>query len=423
MAEKQCENLIYRNIFWRSVERIVEIRYCGVVGVDKSEFLGWIRRAMPSDNVNLAHVDPRRKNRVKDGLVPGIALTGGVAVTLVWTMTASDPYWRLVDAESLPAPAYESATDIRSEMLLSNGDTGAVNPASEPLIGASRVGAVLAVNKPVAIADDAIAARHSLMAEPIIAMVAPFEPAIPTGPAIDPTIAYVSPREIIPVSADLGLDAGFPISSVPFPLPAPAAFRDHDMQVGQVLQGEEPLSPIAVPNSPVPPHFAANVDTELALGLDRSGRIDVQRRLALAGFEPSGYDGVFGERTRGAIADFQVAWGFPVTGYLEPAVFADLNQRTEEAYQALQRRAATQPSGAPELAPVARERQIASVQTGGRCIRNTDGRIIERQGLVCDLTGFSESFVSFGRDTLPGEEPSSAGASALPPNLVPGVDR
>ena len=197
--------------------------------------------------------------------------------------------------------------------------------------------------------------------------------------------------------------------------------------VAQAVSGPA-LDPFDAPAAPAQPRVAGSAVTEAALALGRSGRIDVQRRLALAGFDPSGFDGTFGPRTRGAIADFQAAWGFPATGYLEAAVHADLYQRTEHAYQALRRQAAAAPSAAPNLAPIARERQLASAGDDNRCARRSDGRIIERQSFACDLAGFGEQFVSLGRNILNDEDGGADGgaveiAAYTPPVFAPDADR
>lgn len=63
---------------------------------------------------------------------------------------------------------------------------------------------------------------------------------------------------------------------------------------------------------------ARHVATEQALGLNSDARRQVQRHLALLGFDPHGIDGVFGPGSRAAIADWQRASGFPSTGYLAP---------------------------------------------------------------------------------------------------------
>ncbi len=149
----------------------------------------------------------------------------------------------------------------------------------------------------------------------------------PDAAASLPSPVYIGAEDLrqvpatVPVSSDIADEADLVVAFVPTSLPAPTA--------------------------PAQPRVAATELTEDALALGQHGRVDVQRRLALAGFDPNGFDGAFGPRTRGAIADFQTAWGFPATGYLEAAVYADLTQRTEDAYQALRRQAAAAPSAAP----------------------------------------------------------------------------
>ncbi len=221
-------------------------------------------------------------------------------------------------------------------------------------------------------------------------------------------------------------DTDLVIAFAPTPLPSPVMLRDRGAgAVAEALSGHA-LDPFVAPAPPAQPRVAASELTEEALG--RHGRIDVQRRLALAGFDPSGFDGTFGPRTRGAIADFQTAWGFPATGYLEAAVYADLNQRTEHAFQALRRQAAAAPSAAPELAPIARERQLASAGDDNRCARRSDGRIIERQSVACDFAGVTEQFVSLGRNILNDEDGGEDGdtveiAARTPFVLASGTDR
>ena len=56
---------------------------------------------------------------------------------------------------------------------------------------------------------------------------------------------------------------------------------------------------------------------ELALGLNRDSRRDIQRDLALLGYDPRGIDGVFGPATRRAIIAWQTDEGFDAHGYLD----------------------------------------------------------------------------------------------------------
>ena len=371
---------------------------------------------------------------MKDGLLPVVAVAGAVSVALLWSMSANDPYWRLFDAPSVPAPAYEPPEDLRAvldsaTMGFGNTDAGAISPADDQLATARHTDSPL-TGFPLSEFPVEVIIREAEAAaipEPMIALVSPFEPESLTGPASGPApgmaIAFLPPR------ADLAAPARFEpvhfeparfqtetdlvVAVAPTPLPAPATLRDHVAGAVAETLSENTLDPFMVPAPPAQPRFAADELTEEELALAKAERIDVQRRLALAGFDPNGFDGTFGMRTRGAIADFQTAWGFPATGYLEAGVYADLNQRTEDAYLALRRQAAAAPSGAaPELAPVARQRQIASVEDDGRCARRSDGRIIERQSFACDLAGFGESFVSLGRNTL-NDEDGDAGEGGI----------
>lgn len=57
---------------------------------------------------------------------------------------------------------------------------------------------------------------------------------------------------------------------------------------------------------------------EALMALLRAERIEIQRRLMRAGFDPQGIDGFFGAATRTAIAAWQRARGLPATGYLDP---------------------------------------------------------------------------------------------------------
>ncbi len=366
---------------------------------------------------------------MKDGLLPVVAATGGVAAILIWSMAAHDPYWRLFETQSVPAPAYEQPEDLIAVLAsvtpeFANNDAGAISPAADPLASAGRANVALDMLPYIPPGIIVREAEAAAIPEPMIALVPPLEPAPMTGPAVEQMIAHQLPRAAIFAPIGFETETDLVVAFAPTPLPAPAALRDSGAgAVAETLSGRA-LDPFVVPAPPVQPRVAASELTEDALALERARRIDVQRRLALAGFDPSGFDGTFGPRTRGAIADFQAAWGFPATGYLEAAVHADLNQRTEHAYQALRRQAAAAPSAAPELAPIARERQLASAGDDNRCARRSDGRIIERQSFACDLAGFGEQFVSLGRNILNDEDGDTAETAARTP-LVPasGNDR
>ena len=203
-----------------------------------------------------------------------------------------------------------------------------------------------------------------------------------------PSPVYIGAEDLrqvpatVPVSSDIADEADLVVAFVPTSLPAPAI--------------------------PVQPRIVASEDTEKALGLKRAARVAVQRRLALAGFNPNGIDGVFGPRTRAAITGFQAAWGFPATGYLERSVYADLKQRTEDAHQAQRRQRRAARSAVPDPAPTTEEPLTVSANDEGGCARHSNGRIIEYQSLACDFAGLSESFASPGGNTLENREDAGA---------------
>jgi len=64
----------------------------------------------------------------------------------------------------------------------------------------------------------------------------------------------------------------------------------------------------------------------LAEGANRPAVVQLQRRLKAAGFDPKNLNGVFDERTRGALEAFQRASGVPVTGVLDRATWGHLKK-------------------------------------------------------------------------------------------------
>jgi hypothetical protein len=308
-----------------------------------------------------------RRDRVRDGRLPLVALTGAVAVAVLWGVSANDPYWRLFETPTVPAPDYEAPQDLQAALEaappLGNADTGAVSPAVAPL--------------------DATPEAF---------------PMADAAPVIVPRADDVSDDGRRLATVELSGDS--PADAPAVPLPAPLALHAPNTSVVGEVVTIDTLDPFAVPTAPAQPRVAADEATEDALALDRTERMDVQRRLALAGFDPEGFDGVFGPRTRDAIADFQTAWSFPATGYLDAAVYADLGQRTEDAYEALRRRAEAAPAAAPKLAPPPQQRERPATEDDELCARRSDGQIIARQGIACDLAGLAEKFISLGRSTL-----------------------
>lgn len=321
------------------------------------------------------------------GLVPISAITLCVTGVLVWTLAAHDPYWRLFETSSLPAPAYESPGEIQAALASSSvvspvPDSVAVRPQPH---GGRAPGAALG--------EPALTPRP---VEPLVAV----PMALMTGAPAEKGPANIA-------AADRGANAAPMLAAASTSLAAPSPTPD----AGIVIASTVPPAPVTVPDTPAPLWVAADKASENALALARRQRAEVQRRLALAGFNPRGFDGLFGPRTRKAIADFEEAWGFPSTGYLDAAVYADLRARTEDAYLALASRAVAEPSAAPKLAPVARERELA-VNDSDSCARDGRGRIIARQSFGCDLKGLAEKVISMGRTVLPQEDGDVAVASA-----------
>ena len=70
---------------------------------------------------------------------------------------------------------------------------------------------------------------------------------------------------------------------------------------------------------------------EASLGLQRKHRRLIQSGLALLGFDPGPADGVFGQRTRAAIKDWQDSVGKAATGYLDVEAAKTLARRGIEA--------------------------------------------------------------------------------------------
>jgi len=68
---------------------------------------------------------------------------------------------------------------------------------------------------------------------------------------------------------------------------------------------------------------------EQALGLNRDARKQIQRDLALLGYDPRGIDGIFGRGTRAAVTRWQKQNGFDETGFLSGNQIAKLQSEAE----------------------------------------------------------------------------------------------
>ncbi|MDJ0824569.1 MAG: peptidoglycan-binding domain-containing protein [Rhodobacter sp.] len=93
-----------------------------------------------------------------------------------------------------------------------------------------------------------------------------------------------------------------------------------DLPDGVRISGFLPRATAFTPADGSPP-FPPNPQdqarlSEEALGLTRDQRRDIQQALTLLGFDTRGVDGIFGNRSRQAIADWQASVGVGPTGYL-----------------------------------------------------------------------------------------------------------
>jgi hypothetical protein len=134
---------------------------------------------------------------------------------------------------------------------------------------------------------------------------------------------------------------------------------------------------------------AAQPAAEAALELSRATRIEVQRRLALADFDPRLFDGIFGPATRAALGAWQSAAGLTPTGYLDNAALALLRQQTERdyrAWKAKRARTAARNARTVQTSPL----PTASPSRGDRCDRAATGAIVYGRGVRCDWRGLRE---------------------------------
>ncbi len=132
---------------------------------------------------------------MKGGLWPVAAVAGGFAAVLVWSMLEHDPYWRLFEIPSVPAPTYEPVEDLGAVLAsvtqeIGNNDVGAISPTAEPLVSAGRANIALDLPLDLPLSIVVREAEAAVIPEPIIALVPPFEPEPMTGPAIDSMIAH-----------------------------------------------------------------------------------------------------------------------------------------------------------------------------------------------------------------------------------------
>ena len=263
------------------------------------------------------------------------------------------------------APAEPGAEGVRAERPRRRG----IAVASLALLAVATAGLGAAL-LPAAMDPEAPApAGKVLTAEPLQALRAPVPlPERPGRAASDGAVdlAYapaIAPPELARAPARLGdrpalataagatglaHDRAVP-PQTPYRAPAPSD-RHAPFAAGDDDQPAAIAPPTHVALRPQPAALAARVppsealavappvvgqtpeEAEAALGITLSQRREIQQRLRLAGFPPQGVDGIFGARTRAAIADWQRQHGMPASGYLDRRQLALLSRETDAAY-------------------------------------------------------------------------------------------
>ncbi len=270
----------------------------------------------------------------------------GLASVLVTLFLLNDPYWKLA---SLDAPE-DDTVDAVAELFVEEDSLGGSITAQEPI--------------------------HYAFADVEIRPDAPRVPAVGTSAPPDPF-------------ADLGPEAPSDLKPVDYAeLPdraVPTEVFDDAVMLAQTQATRGFDAPVL----------------EDKLELTQRQRAVIQRRLILAGHDPKGVDGIFGEETRSAIAAFQGDMGLATTGYLDAPGLIALTDVTRDSYASWRkardrRRAMLASTVQPEPRP------LPAQYSGGteRCSRTPSGDIVAYQSMVCDLTGFAESFWRLGRNNL-----------------------
>ena len=157
--------------------------------------------------------------------------------------------------------------------------------------------------------------------------------------------------------------------------------------------GEQPPypDPRAGPEQTAPMGEQAAAMAEQRLDLPAGVRREVQRRLALARFDPHHFDGIFGPATRAALREWQGTAGIPATGYLNASALALLREQTADEYRAMQAankaRARQQARRTVLTSPVPQ----ASPRHADECSRTRTGEIVYGEGVRCDFRGLRQS--------------------------------
>lgn len=281
-----------------------------------------------------------------------IIATGSVCLAAAWILAASDPYSHLA----------QRVLEVRAE-------GGPIDAAEVPLFELAA--------EPEAAADPVAETLALAPGQPL----PEFLPA--TVPAEAEAVVAAAPVEVAPTVGP------------------------------HVMPDERPVIP---PDQFVGPRLPVGPDGEAALALSQAERRAVQRRLKLAGHDAGPADGVFGDRTREAIAAYQRRAGFRDSGFLNAGVLSLLNEETEVAYhewrvaEAERHRIRRASRARVDVSPTPEPRERVAEQTGG-CRRSGDGAVIGHQSVACDIRGLGESI---GR-LFSGELPKGNSTASLQP--------
>lgn len=105
---------------------------------------------------------------------------------------------------------------------------------------------------------------------------------------------------------------------------------------GPEIEGEIVAEPAPEPEQTPEERYAA---AEADLGLTRNERREIQRSLAILGFNPGGIDGLLGRGSRRAITAYQVDRDLDATGYLTGSVIDQLNDEAAKRSRELEEEA------------------------------------------------------------------------------------
>jgi uncharacterized caspase-like protein len=94
-----------------------------------------------------------------------------------------------------------------------------------------------------------------------------------------------------------------------------------------------PIAPAAAPPTATAKSEIGTVETERGLKLSAGDRKEIQQRLVVMEFSPGPANGVFSEKTRAAIADWQKGHEAAQTGLLGPVQLAALKSESEGSYR------------------------------------------------------------------------------------------